>query len=351
MPAATELLLQDPAMAAATAYTMAMTMSGLLHRGETHGAVEYHPAVREVGKFATWMLSGMNPKEWELVHRVHHAFTDREPNEEQWEDLQWLYPGSPKDVWQDGHSPIRTSHLHILGKNGPEYRKAANHIVPYVQDLEERAVPREEWPPHLAMVDLSKNWMDRHLYDRKHAGVEGLTFFGATLMVGMAVKDHSVVQGIENTLIIESIHIPAVLGVGGIVNAAGHLGTAKGFIPKMRVMLGKDAPVPNEASIFDPLKAFAGDEEKLEEWFAMSPGQQYAASWGKDFRYASNFFEPVESIAVGEPDHGDHHAHPDEAFISSMTNPLRDPVGVMIRGMEHVKVGGRPLAVAHTNRR
>ena len=49
-----------------------------LHRTATHKALELHPAVGFLFKFALWLTTGLSTKEWVAVHRKHHAFTDEE---------------------------------------------------------------------------------------------------------------------------------------------------------------------------------------------------------------------------------------------------------------------------------
>ncbi len=49
-----------------------------LHRCATHKALELHPAVALVFRFAIWLTSGLSTREWVAVHRKHHAFTEVE---------------------------------------------------------------------------------------------------------------------------------------------------------------------------------------------------------------------------------------------------------------------------------
>ena len=49
-----------------------------LHRCATHKALELHPAVAFVFRFAVWLTSGLSTREWVAVHRKHHAFTEVE---------------------------------------------------------------------------------------------------------------------------------------------------------------------------------------------------------------------------------------------------------------------------------
>jgi stearoyl-CoA desaturase (delta-9 desaturase) len=49
-----------------------------LHRTATHKALDVHPAIAFIFKFALWLTTGLRTKEWVAVHRKHHAFTDQE---------------------------------------------------------------------------------------------------------------------------------------------------------------------------------------------------------------------------------------------------------------------------------
>ena len=49
-----------------------------LHRTATHKALTMSPALEWMFKFALWVTTGIETKEWVAVHRKHHAFTDEE---------------------------------------------------------------------------------------------------------------------------------------------------------------------------------------------------------------------------------------------------------------------------------
>jgi stearoyl-CoA desaturase (Delta-9 desaturase) len=48
-----------------------------LHREQSHGALELHPALRHFFRFYLWFCSGTVTKEWVAVHRRHHAYSDQ----------------------------------------------------------------------------------------------------------------------------------------------------------------------------------------------------------------------------------------------------------------------------------
>lgn len=47
-----------------------------LHRGQTHKAVTFHPAVNHFFRFWLWLTTGMVTKEWVAIHRKHHQASD-----------------------------------------------------------------------------------------------------------------------------------------------------------------------------------------------------------------------------------------------------------------------------------
>jgi stearoyl-CoA desaturase (delta-9 desaturase) len=56
----------------------ALYITVFYHRGLTHGAVELSPAVRRfVVRTGNW-VTGLDPKGWSVMHRLHHAYSDTE---------------------------------------------------------------------------------------------------------------------------------------------------------------------------------------------------------------------------------------------------------------------------------
>jgi stearoyl-CoA desaturase (Delta-9 desaturase) len=49
-----------------------------LHRGQTHRAVSFHPAVNHFMRFWLWLTTGMVTKQWVAIHRRHHQRSDQE---------------------------------------------------------------------------------------------------------------------------------------------------------------------------------------------------------------------------------------------------------------------------------
>ena len=65
-------------------YTLVMThitilcVTLFLHRGQTHRAVTFHPAVDHFMRFWLWLTTGMVTKQWVAIHRKHHQASDTE---------------------------------------------------------------------------------------------------------------------------------------------------------------------------------------------------------------------------------------------------------------------------------
>lgn len=65
-------------------YTLVMThitilcVTLYLHRGQTHRAVKFHPALEHFMRFWLWLTTGMVTKQWVAIHRKHHQRSDVE---------------------------------------------------------------------------------------------------------------------------------------------------------------------------------------------------------------------------------------------------------------------------------
>lgn len=63
-------------------YTLVMThitilcVTLYLHRGQTHRAVTFNPAVNHFMRFWLWLTTGMVTKQWVAIHRKHHQTSD-----------------------------------------------------------------------------------------------------------------------------------------------------------------------------------------------------------------------------------------------------------------------------------
>lgn len=298
MASVKQTAMQGVGLAGAMVMTEGVVMSGYLHRANTHGSVEFSPQAQLAAEAINWLLSGMSPMEWKAVHLTHHAFQDTEPTDEQWGLLQQQYPGAPIEAFRDPHSPIIEGHLNVLFKNGTRYYpRAGKAIGSYLHQLEDVKVPRELWPPHLMRVDLTQS--------RFMSNVEKVPRWLGIAATGSAVLFS---RGPKVAAVTMATYIPAVLLLGGDVNALGHTGQVENEIERLKVILGRQAAIADETG-----------------------------------SYASNFFKWLSFFTAGEAKHGDHHKHPGNPFITSENNPLRDPSSAVLKALSKYSIKGTPL--------
>ncbi|HYF45817.1 MAG TPA: fatty acid desaturase, partial [Acidimicrobiales bacterium] len=89
----------------ATGYGALAVESVYLHRGLTHGGLEFSRAGHLAGRTATWMMIGTTPQKWVAVHRMHHRHSD---------------------TAEDPHSPHYAGLGHILVASAVYYARAAS---------------------------------------------------------------------------------------------------------------------------------------------------------------------------------------------------------------------------------
>jgi hypothetical protein len=295
-----QILGESTALAGVMVLGMGIIMSAKLHRAGTHKSVELSQPVDQTGEVMNWLLSGMSPLEWEVVHLTHHAFVDSEPSAEQWDLIQNRYPGAPMEAFRDPHSPILEGHLNVMFKNGVTYYpKAAKAILPYLRKLETDGVPRGNWPPHLMNVDLKQSRFEDTLDKIPHSRMAGLVLTGAGITAARGPK-------VGLTTMAE--YVAAVLLLGGGVNTLGHTGKTENEIDKMKVILGLQTATPDTNG-----------------------------------SYASNFFHWLEFFSAGEAKHSNHHKNPGNPAISSERNPLRDPTYAVLKELAKHSLHGIPL--------
>jgi stearoyl-CoA desaturase (delta-9 desaturase) len=143
-----------------------------LHRALSHRSLTLSRPADFGFRVLTWMLTGIRPRQWVAVHRMHHAFTDTE---------------------RDPHSPLVLGTAKVLFANAALYRTAARDPAGarYIRDL-----PPDRW--------------DKVLFD--HA------LLGLGLGVGLLV----LLLGWQLALIAAAVHMVAYLLGGGAINAIGH---------------------------------------------------------------------------------------------------------------------------------
>ena len=104
------------------AYTLTIVITSVgYHRGLTHGAVRLRPVVRRMVIAGGHWLTGIDPKAWVVMHRLHHAHSDRPED-----------PHSPVNVglfgvpWQQIKSYARV--IVGLRHNDPHYADVAPDV-------------------------------------------------------------------------------------------------------------------------------------------------------------------------------------------------------------------------------
>jgi stearoyl-CoA desaturase (delta-9 desaturase) len=145
-----------------------------LHRDQSHGGLELHPALRHLFRFWLWFSSGTVTREWVAVHRRHHAFADQ--------------PGDP-------HSPVIFGLKTVVLEGYELYKNATAdaHILDYYG----RGTPDD--------------WLERNLYSRwPPAGL--ILFILAELML----------FGVPGIVMV-AVHVAAQpFFAGGVINGVGH---------------------------------------------------------------------------------------------------------------------------------
>jgi len=98
-----------------------------LHRTATHKALTISPTLEWMFKFALWITTGIETKEWVAVHRKHHAFTDEE--------------GDP-------HSPVLKGF----------WKVQLGNVYYYMQEVKNTDVVERY------ARDLKDGWWDKHVF-------------------------------------------------------------------------------------------------------------------------------------------------------------------------------------------
>lgn len=145
-----------------------------LHRDQSHGGLQLHPALRHFFRFWLWFSSGTVTKEWVAVHRRHHVFADR--------------PGDP-------HSPLLFGLKRVLTQGYELYVVAA--CDPQTLANYGRGTPDD--------------WLERNLYSR----------FPKTGIVVFALIQ-LVLFGVSAITMLGIQFIAQPLLAAGIINGLGH---------------------------------------------------------------------------------------------------------------------------------
>ena len=145
-----------------------------LHRTLSHKAVTLRPGVTWAFRIITWVTTGLRPREWVAVHRLHHAHSDEEGD-----------PHSPRLL---GYSKVQLGNAYLYRKTTAKPQVVAR----YAKDLQP-----DKW--------------DTRLFD--HA------LFG----LGIGIAALCLILGPIYGLIGAVIHAALYLLMSGAINAIGHM--------------------------------------------------------------------------------------------------------------------------------
>lgn len=144
-----------------------------LHRVLSHRAITLSPGLAGVFRVVLWISTGIRPRQWVAVHRMHHAHADEE--------------GDPHSPLIEGFNQVQFGNLWL-------YKRAAGN--PEVVSRYARDLPGDRW--------------DRALFD--HAG----------LGLGIGVVALCLLLGPWLGLLSGAVHAFAYLFLSAAVNAVGH---------------------------------------------------------------------------------------------------------------------------------
>lgn len=144
-----------------------------LHRTLSHKAVALTPGATWAFRIITWITTGLRPRQWVAVHRLHHAHSDEE--------------GDP-------HSP------RLLGFNTVQFGNAY---------LYRRTIAKTQVVARYAKDLQPDKW-------------DGLLFDHALLGLGLGVAALCVILGPIHGLIAGAVHAALYLLMSGAINAIGH---------------------------------------------------------------------------------------------------------------------------------
>ncbi len=157
-----------------TIQTMFLGVTLYLHRDQSHGGLQLHPALRHVFRFWLWFSSGAVTRQWVAVHRCHHAHADQ--------------PGDP-------HSPVVFGLRRVVFEGFELYRTATHD--PQLLRTYGRGTPDD--------------WLERRIYSAYPS--TGLVLF---------VLAHLILFGVPGITMI-AVHLAAQpFFAGGVINGLGH---------------------------------------------------------------------------------------------------------------------------------
>lgn len=171
-----------------TAYSLNILLITVgYHRGLAHGAVQLHPGLRRFVIASGNWITGLDPKAWAVMHRLHHAHSD-----------------TPEDP----HSPANVGVRGILREQLRSYERI---IVGLIRN-------DEALRPFTAGLDFELSWLNRHhLWWLPYALHTGIALMFA-LGTGMWLLAAAFLFGMLSHPI-----------QGGLVNAFGHAVGGRNF--------------------------------------------------------------------------------------------------------------------------
>ena len=145
-----------------------------LHRGQTHRAVQFHPAVNHIMRFWLWLTTGMVTKEWVAIHRRHHVSSDE--------------PGDP-------HSPHVFGIWRVLFGGALLYRDGSKNsaiMAQYGRGTPDDWIERKIYTPYNFLGILIMLWIDLQLF-----GLVGLIIW-AVQMIWIPFWAAGVINGLAH---------------------------------------------------------------------------------------------------------------------------------------------------------
>ncbi len=179
------LLLCAAVFCAAYALNIIMITVGY-HRGLAHDAVHLQPWLRRVVIVTGSWITGLDPKAWSVMHRMHHAHSD-----------------TPEDP----HSPTNVGLLGIGMEQLRSYEKVLRGLKGN----------KQKYTKHAHGLDFQLNWLNRtgrwYLPYLAHAAVALAFAVGGLWLLGLAYFFGMMSHPIQ----------------GGLVNAFGHASGGRNF--------------------------------------------------------------------------------------------------------------------------
>ncbi len=147
------------------------------HRGLAHNSVELHPVTRRIVILTGNWITGLDPKAWAVMHRMHHAYSD-----------------TPRDP----HSPVNVGIAGILQEQLKSYKRTITHLN----------AKDPKYTKFAHDLDFDLNWLNRSgLWWLPYAvhgtlafiiGLAGMPLLGLCYFGGM--MSHPLQGGLVNAL-------------------------------------------------------------------------------------------------------------------------------------------------------